>query len=42
MMMLGSEAVERRGVVWAISDNGDHPAATLQRTPNRVSPGTIK
>ena len=34
----GSDAVERKGVYYAISDR-DHPAATLMQIPNKISRG---
>lgn len=40
MTYLASDASERHGIVWAISDN-DHPAAVLLREPNRAAEGTV-
>jgi hypothetical protein len=37
-MLKGSDAVERRGVYYAINDE-DHPATKLMQSPNKISRG---
>ena len=37
-MFKGSDAVERRGVYYAINDE-DHPATKLMQSPNKISRG---
>ena len=37
MTLRGSDAAERRGMVWALSDKHDHPAGILMKARNRVS-----
>jgi hypothetical protein len=38
LMFKGSDAVERRGVYYAINDE-DHPATKLMQSPNKISRG---
>ena len=38
LMYKGSDAVERKGVYYAINDE-DHPATKLMQSPNKISRG---
>ena len=40
MSIRGSDAAERRGMVWALSDKHDHPGGVLMKARNRVSRGS--
>ena len=40
MMLLGSDATERHGIVWAIS-HMDHPAIVMAGEPQRAAHGTV-
>jgi hypothetical protein len=40
MSLRGSDAAERRGIVWALSDL-DHPMGVMSTHLNRASRGTV-
>ncbi len=40
MIYKGSDATEREGAVWVVSDHLDHPGPLLFHKPKRISPAT--